>query len=150
MKYILLSVLFVLNGFVGRSEHVNDKFPDGKIYASKQHRNLSLTVTVSSNIRSSFVSGGRLLLHLTKKNEKTPRNNSEITIGFTPANWNPSNAISFSTKDVGVLKNKFEKLNDVDTGKYYYQVVYKQNIDDGNENVEGNIFSNVDSFELNQ
>jgi hypothetical protein len=150
MNYIFLSVLFVLNAFVGRSEHTNDKFPKGNNHATKQQRNLSLTVTVSPNIKSSFVSGGRLLLHLTKKNEKTPRNNSEITIGFTPSNWNPSTAISFSTKDIGVLTNKFEKLNDVDTGKYYYQVVYKQNIDDGNENVEGNLFSNVDSFQLNQ
>lgn len=30
--------------------------------------------------------------------------------------------------------------------KYFIQLVYKQNETDGNENVEGNIYSDVDSF----
>lgn len=33
--------------------------------------------------------------------------------------------------------------------KYFIQLVYKQNETDGNENVEGNIYSDVDSFLLN-
>ena len=103
-------------------------------------------IAVSSEIQKSFHQGGRLLLHLTTQREKEPRSKSEITIGVTPQNWNPSRTFVIDTKNKSVLTNGFEKLSGHSSEKYYYQVVYKQNTDDGNENVEGNLFSQVDSI----
>jgi len=109
---------------------------------------LQVKIAVSPEMQKSFQKGGRLLLHLTTQREKEPRSKSEITIGVTPPNWNPSQAFVIDTKSKEVLINGLEKLSGHNSEKYYYQVVYKQNIDDGNENVEGNLFSKVDSFNL--
>lgn len=147
MKYFFVQVVFMLTLLPGRSETIFDH-SDRSSENSGSIRQLNISISVSSAVKSSFVSGGRLLLHITKQREKDPRSKSEITIGFTPPNWNPDQSISFDTKNKEVLSRGLEKLSGVDTGKYFYQVVYKQNQDDGNENVEGNIYSNVDSFEL--
>ena len=111
---------------------------------------LQAKISVSSEMQKSFHQGGRLLLHLTSQREKEPRNMSEITIGVTPPNWNPSQTFVIDPKSKNVLTNGFEKLSGHNSEKYYYQVVYKQNTDDGNENVEGNLFSQVDSFKLSK
>jgi enterochelin esterase-like enzyme len=100
-------------------------------------------IAVTPEMRQAFQKGGRLILHLTKKREREPRSHSEITIGVTPENWDASQLFIIDTKNKGVLANGLDNLSGQE--KYYYQAVYKQNIDDGNENVAGNIFSEVDS-----
>lgn len=111
---------------------------------------LQAKIGASAEMEKSFQKGGRLLLHLTSQREKEPRSKSEITIGVTPVNWNPSQIFIIDTKSKGVLINGMEKLKGHSSEKYYCQVVYKQNTDDGNENVEGNLFSKVDSFTLSK
>lgn len=103
-------------------------------------------ISVSPEIKQSFQNTGRLLLHLTKQNEREPRNRSEITIGVTAQNWNPSKSFLIDTRNREVLAVGLEKLQEITSGKFYYQVVYKQNADDGNENVPGNLYSEVDSM----
>lgn len=143
----LFFVAFIFLGSAARTETlINHFFPS----IQSENRAVLVTLAVAPKMQSSFIPGGRILVHLTKQHEKTPRNKSEITIGFTSADWNPAKPVSFDTRNGKVLTNGLEKLNGIDTGKYYYQVVYKQNMDDGNENVEGNLYSNVDSFELGQ
>jgi hypothetical protein len=111
---------------------------------------LQATIAVSPEMQSSFQQGGRLLLHLTTQRIKEPRNKSDITVGTTPLNWDPTKTIFIDTKSINVLSNELEQLSGHSAEKYYCQVVYKQNIDDGNENVTGNLYSQVDSFNLSQ
>lgn len=109
---------------------------------------LKVSISVSPEMKSSFIKGGRLIFHVTNQREKEPRNKSEVSIGATPENWDPANSCVIDTKKKNVLANGMEKLAAHVGDKYYYQVVYKQNIYDGNENVAGNLYSEVDSFIL--
>jgi hypothetical protein len=105
-----------------------------------------IPVSVSTQMQSNFKTGGRLLVHLTIQAEKEPRSKSELTIGVTPKDWNGQKTFVINTKDQEVLINGFEKFKREEPVKWYCQVVYKQNEDDGNENVAGNLYSQVDSF----
>lgn len=105
-----------------------------------------IPVSVSTQMQSNFKTGGRLLLHLTVQAEKEPRSKSELTIGITPKDWNGQKPFVINTKDQQVLVNGFDKFKLNEPVKWYCQVVYKQNEDDGNENVAGNFYSQVDSF----
>ena len=109
---------------------------------------IKVRVSVSLEMQQHFLQGGRLLCHITSQNGKEPRSNSEVTIGVTPADWNKSKSFLIDTKMKNVLINGANKLKKHFSDKYFCQVVYKQNITDGNENVGGNLFSNVDSFTL--
>lgn len=101
---------------------------------------------VSDSLRNVFQTGGRLLLHITRQSEKEPRSRSEITIGVTtPDSWYGQDPFVFNTAEKTVLANGLAKIKDDPGGKLYYQFVYKQNKDDGNENVPGNLYSAVDS-----
>ena len=109
---------------------------------------LKATITVTSNIRQSFLNNGRLILHLTKKRDKEPRYGSEITLGKTIQNWNPNIPVVIDAKDPDVSSGGIANLSLLSSDIYYYQVVYKQNVDDGQENVPGNLYSKVDSVIL--
>ncbi len=109
---------------------------------------LKVTVSVSNEMKQAFIPGGRLIMHLTNQHEREPRNRSEAVIGITAENWDPSKPFILDTKQKNVLMNGFDKLKGHLSEKYYYQVVYKQNRTDGNENVAGNLYSGVDSFVL--
>lgn len=104
-------------------------------------------ISVAPQLKQSFQKGGRLLLHLTKRQEREPRSRSEITIGVTPVGWNTSQSFIIDTKHKDVLVNGFLNLSTQE--KYYYQAVYKQNMNDGNENVVGNLYSEIDSLVIN-
>jgi len=106
------------------------------------------SVIVSPQMKQQFVKGGRLLLHLTTTNDKEPRSSSQVTIGVTPTDWDGANRFTIDSKKKNVLINGADKLKNHLGEKYFCQVVYKQNITDGNENVEGNFYSNIDSFTL--
>jgi len=109
---------------------------------------LQAKINITPEMQQSFQKGGRLLLHLTKQREKDPRSKSEITIGVTPFGWNPTQPFVLDTKSKNVLSKELDDLSGHLSEKYYCQVVYKQNKNDGNENVEGNLYSQVDSFNL--
>jgi hypothetical protein len=106
------------------------------------------SVLVSPQMKQQFVKGGRLLFHLTTTNDKEPRSSSQVTIGVTPTDWDGANRFTIDSKKKNVLINGADKLKNHLGEKYFCQVVYKQNITDGNENVEGNFYSNIDSFTL--
>ncbi len=134
-KYFILLIAFCHSTYVAWSQELNA---------------LKVNVSISQELKHSFLKGGRLLFHLTKQNEKEPRNKSEITVGVTPENWDPAKSFVINTKNKNVLTNGLDKLTGHLGEKYYYQVVYKQNRTDGNENVAGNLFSEVDSFFLSK
>jgi hypothetical protein len=111
---------------------------------------LKATISLSPEIKPAYTKGGRLIFHLTNQNEKEPRSRSEVAIGVTPENWEAANSFVIDTKKKNVLINGLDKLSAHMGEKYYYQVVYKQNLTDGNENVAGNLYSEVDSFLLSK
>lgn len=104
------------------------------IFAQTPKR-LKIEIKVSDSMQAKFVSGGRLLLHLSRQIETEPRIKSDVTIGFTPINWNPKSTSEINTKDKNLMISNVAKISDTSTGKFYVQVVYKQNIDDAQENV---------------
>ncbi len=121
----------------------------GLMHVSAQDKlNFKVNVKVATEVRALFKKGGRLLFHLTKQKEREPRSRSEVTIGVTPENWTSDQTFTIDTKGKNVLINGLDKLKLPLTDTYYYQVVYKQNEDDGNENVSGNLFSEVDSLPI--
>lgn len=109
---------------------------------------LKVAVAVSPEIKTAYLKGGRLILHVTNQNEKEPRNKSEVSVGVTLENWDAAKPFVIDTKKKNVLTNGIGQLTAHVGEKYYYQVVYKQNTQDGNENVPGNLYSELDSFIL--
>lgn len=112
--------------------------------STKSH--LKAEITVAPELTKSFRNGGRLLLHISRQNLKEPRNNSEITIGVTPQNWDIPHPFIIDTRKTEFLAVGLEKFPEIAKGKFYFQVVYKIKRDDANENVPGNWYSNVDSL----
>lgn len=102
-------------------------------------------VTIAPEIQQSFINNGRLLLHVTTQHEREPRLRSEIALGVTPQNWEANFPFMLDSKDKNVLNIGLDKLKPNASDQYYFQVVYKQNIEDGQENVAGNLYSNIDS-----
>jgi cell division protein FtsN len=85
-------------------------------------KKLKIEIKVSDSMQAKFVQGGRLLLHLSRQIEAEPRSKSDVTIGFTPADWNPKNTIQINTKDKNVMISNTAKISDTSTGKFYVQV----------------------------
>jgi hypothetical protein len=105
------------------------------------------TISVSPEVKKAFLKDGRIILRVTKERGKEPRAGSEITIGVTALNWDSNAPYVFSTKDKKVLVlGTFDKKNKSEM--CYFQVIYKQNVDDGQENVPGNLYSKVDSAKI--
>lgn len=123
-------------------------FLNGNRLTAQEFPALKAKISVSPEMRNSFLKNGRLILRLTKNRGKEPRNGAEITIGATAQNWNPNSPFIIDTKDKKVLATGFENSSFHSSEKYYCQVIYKQNEDDGQENVPGNLYSNVDSTVL--
>ena len=109
---------------------------------------LKVDVSVAADVRPSFLKTGRLLLHLTLASERDSKTKSEINIGITARDWDPAKPFVFDTRQKEVLINRLEKLNAHISEKFYYRLVYKQNISDAGENAAGNLYSDVDSFIL--
>ncbi len=128
-RFVAVILLILANNFAQAQEAISWK----------------VKVTIVTEIQQSFIKGGRLILHVTKQNEREPRLRSEIAFGVTPQNWDASKPFVIQSKDKNVLNIGLDKLKPNTNDKYYFQVVYKQNIDDGQENVSGNLYSNIDS-----
>jgi hypothetical protein len=137
-KFLLLSLLFFLIDFF-----------NAECFAQEQELPLmKIKISVAPEVKDAFQKDGRILLHLNRQREKEPRNGAEITIGITPQNWDGSQPFVFESNNKDLLSSGMDKLTGKNQEKFYYQVVYKQNIDDGNENVAGNLYSKVDSLIL--
>ncbi len=104
----------------------------------------SAKISVAPELQKSMTKGGRILLHFTKQNLKEPRQSSDFTVGVTPQNWDGSDDFILNAFDKSILSVGSQPA----AGKVYYQMVYKQNIDDAQENVPGNLISNTDSLLL--
>jgi S-formylglutathione hydrolase FrmB len=109
---------------------------------------VKLTVTVSPEVKNLFMKGGRLILHITNQNNREVKPKSEANIGITPENWESNKSFVLDSKKKNVLAVGLDKLVPHFSEKYYCSVTYKQNTDDGNERVEGNLYSATDSFAL--
>ena len=109
---------------------------------------LKARIMVSPEIKQSFVKGGRLILYLTRQHGNEPRRSPEIIMGGTPQNWDATTTFVIDTKDQCMISSGYKKEDFQASDKFYGQVVYKQNIDDGQENVPGNLYSTVDSLVL--
>jgi len=132
MKSLLrsfLSLLFVISSLLLQAQELPFK---------------SVKISVAPELQKSVTKGGRILLHLSKQNLKEPRQSSDFTVGVTPQNWDGSDNFILDAKVNGILSIGSVPL----TGKIYYQVVYKQNVDDAQENTPGNLISNIDSLLL--
>ena len=101
--------------------------------AAQDTFNIKVKVAVSDAVKKSYKKGGRLLFHLTSQTNKEPRNNSEVTIGYTPEDWDSNKIVTINTANKNVLMNGAKKLVGHYGQKYFIQVVYKQNETDGNE-----------------
>ncbi|MBI1343315.1 MAG: hypothetical protein GC171_10325 [Terrimonas sp.] len=136
MKYIIFFfACFLFNGFQPRAQ-------------AQETVALHIKIELSPALRSGFIPGGRFLFHMTKQSDREPRNRSEFTAGLTAVNWKGTGVFIMDTKSSAVMSVGQEKLQAGMGEKYYYQLVYKQNPDDGNENVPGNLYSPVDSVYL--
>lgn len=102
-----------------------------------------IQVTIAPELRATFTRGGRLFLHLSSTKEREPRFRPEVSIATTPAHWDSTKTFVLDSKAKSVKSKGLDKW--VPGKAYYYQVVYKQNRDDGQENVAGNIHSTMDS-----
>ena len=71
--------------------------------SAQDNFNIKVKVGVSDAVKSSLKKGGRLLFHLTSQTDKEPRSNSEVTIGFTPEDWDSNKPLSIYTKNKNVL-----------------------------------------------
>ena len=105
-------------------------------------------ISVSSEVSPSFIKGGRLLIYLTTKQDKEPRDNSQLVFGITPQNWDPSTTFVFEAQNKEVLHTDMSDWSVAAPKKYFYQAIYKQNVDDGQADVPGNLYSNIDSVEF--
>lgn len=117
----------------------------GSFAYTQEATSWKVMVDVSPKNQQNFIKGGRLFLHVTKQNERELRLRSEITFGVTPQHWDANLPFVLDSKDKNVLNIGLDKLKPNASDKYYFQVVNKQNIDDGQENVAGNLYSNIDS-----
>ncbi len=116
--------------------------------ASVQLPHVKVKITVSEEVRSSFVKGGRILLYVGTNSHKEPRNSSEFVMGINPKDWNSSQSFELDIASPSVMHTNIEADFLKTTKKVYCQVIYKQNVDDGQANIPGNIYSTVDSVSL--
>jgi len=63
----------------------------------------SATITVSPEIRSSFITGGRLLLFVSRERERKPMDHADVKFGFTLHNWNGISPFILDAKDKAIL-----------------------------------------------
>ena len=131
--YKFLSVFFILCCFFSLAQEPGS---------------FKISISVSPEIRPSFVKTGRLVVRVTGLITPGTTSKPEEVIGVTAENWDPSKPFVFTTKQKNVLVNGVEKLKGHISEKFYCQVLYKQNVADGNDRVAGNLYSEIDSFTL--
>jgi hypothetical protein len=109
---------------------------------------LKVKISVSPEVKPFFIKGGRLILYITSQRAAEPRYSSDIRIGVTPQNWDSSSDFLLDSRNKEVLSVGLTNDMVNPSDKYYFQVVYKQNVDDGQQNIPGNMISEVDSAML--
>ena len=134
-KQFSLIIFFVFSIFI-----TND-------YAQNKPR-LRVEILISSKIKKEFHPGGHLTIHITKQHEREPRFRSEITLGINPVNWNGNKPFVMSTTSKSLVAYGLSRLKIDLNHIYYYQVLYKQNREDGLDNAPGNLYSDTGEISL--
>lgn len=108
----------------------------------------NLTVSVDPSLQQKFTKGGRLFIRFTQQKEKEPRFQNEISVSLTPENWEANQPMIINRKTINFKSKGLDKWVSNERDQFYFQILYKQNVDDGGDNVEGNIYSTLDSVIL--
>ncbi len=69
----------------------------------------SAKISVAPELQESFTKGGRLLLHFSKQNLREPRQSSDITVGYTPTDWDGTQPFILDHNIKGILSIGAEK-----------------------------------------
>ena len=128
MKFLLTGLFLLL--FVSFSIQAQEK----SLWQAK--------VTVAPELRKSMNKGGRMLFRFSSQYHKEPHISGSLTVGYTSPDWDGSSVFTLKSTDQGILSAGTFPV----TGKVYCQVVYKNNMDDAQENAPGNWYSDVDSL----
>jgi S-formylglutathione hydrolase FrmB len=99
-------------------------------------------ISIASELKKTFHEGGRLLLYFSTQNQKEPRQGSAFTVGFTPLNWDGRDAFILDSKATDILGTGAFPVS----GMVYCKAVYKNNLDDAQDNAPGNWYSTADSL----
>lgn len=99
-------------------------------------------VTVAPELLPSMNKGGRMLLRFSSQYHGEARMSGSMTVGFTSPEWDGTTVFTLESSEKGILSSGSWPSG----GKVYCQLVYKNNMDDAQENVPGNWYSNVDSL----
>jgi len=119
------------------------------VFASAQELPFrQVEISVSAELKSSFIKGGRLLLYLSRERGREPRNHAEVIFGSTLNNWDGASPYTLNANNKEILHTDLAEGFIPKPKKFYYQAIYKQNIDDGQADIPGNIYSLVDSVEI--
>ena len=128
MKFLLTGLFLFL--FVSLSIRAQEKSP----WQAK--------VTVAPELRKSMNKGGRMLFRFSSQYHKESHISGSLTAGYTTPDWDGTSVFTLDASDKGILSSGTFPA----TGKVYCQVVYKNNMDDAQENAPGNWYSDIDSL----
>lgn len=106
-------------------------------------------ISVAPELQKTMMQGGRLILRISRQNTKDSRSKSELIVGITPQNWDGTETYKLDAGDKNILCAGLDKWSAQKNEMVWFRATYKQNIDDGLENVPGNLVSNTDSIVLN-
>lgn len=99
-------------------------------------------VSVAPELRKSMNKGGRMLFRFSSQNRTEPLLSASLTVGYTSPDWDGKSVFTLDSSDKGILISGAYPSS----GKVYAQLVYKNNMDDAQENASGNWYSNIDSL----
>lgn len=99
-------------------------------------------VSVAPELQKSMNKGGRMLFRFSSQYHREPRISGSFTAGYTSPEWDGTATFTLHAADKGIASAGTFPSG----GKVYCQLVYKNNMDDAQENVPGNWYSNVDSL----
>ncbi len=118
----------------------------GVVRAQSKTAEITLKISVSKEIKSSFKSNGRLMIYFSEVEKPEPRyssafNGNGSVFGKNIESWGKNEMKSLSAKD-NWTKTSDWNLDAVPQGDYYVQAVWVQNRDvESRVNTPGNIYS---------
>ena len=100
-------------------------------------------INIAPELQKSFNKGGRMMIHFSGQNKSEPRQSGSFTVGYTAQEWDGKASFTLTSTDKGILSSGSYPV----AATVYAQVVYKNNMDDAQENTGGNWYSQVDSIQ---
>lgn len=120
----------------------------GSLAFAQQPPYVRVEFSVSKKVAEAFHEGGHLVLHFTRKPGREPRFRYGVTLGYTPVGWTAAGTTVLDTRHKNVVTYGMKRLFGNRSKKVYYQVVYRQNINDEVGFAPGNLYSDPDSCVL--